>query len=89
MSLVTTLPVKGEQPKVYEIPDADLGKYQVVEGKKDTYAEGKDKLASGKELAGGIDLEKADVQAYSDICICWYYWYGVWYYRYVYCWQWC
>ena len=56
---------------------------------KATYDEAKDKIAGGKELSAGVDLEKADVQAYSDICICYFWWRGVLYYRYQYCWQSC
>ncbi len=89
MALVSTMPEKGQQAKVYDVPDADLAKFPAVESKKDTYEEGKEKVASGKELAGGIELDKADVQAYGNICICWYHWYGRWYYKYVYCWQYC
>jgi hypothetical protein len=31
------MPEKGQQAKVYDIPDADLSKYEAVEGTKATY----------------------------------------------------
>ena len=89
MSLVSTMPQKGQEAKVYDIPDSDLAKYQSVDGTKATYDEAKDKIASGKEIAGGIDLDKTDVQAYSDLCICYFWWNGVLYYRYQPCWASC
>jgi hypothetical protein len=67
MALVSTMPEKGQQAKVYDIPEDQLAKFDVVEGTKATYDE--------------------DVQAYSDICICYFWWRGVLYYRYQYCWQ--
>ena len=40
-------------------------KYESVEGTKaPTTSEGQ--IAGGKELGAGVDLDKADVQAYSD-----------------------
>ena len=87
MALVSTMPEKGQQAKVYDIPDAELAKFDAVEGVKETYDEAKDKVASGKELGSGVDLDKADVQAYSDICVCYFWWRGTLYYRYQYCWQ--
>lgn len=87
MALVSTMPQKGQQAKVYDIPDSDLAKYQAVESTKATYDEAKDKISSGTQIAGGVDLEKADVQAYSDICICYWTWRGILYYRYQYCWE--
>ena len=86
MSLVTTLPDKGNQAKVYDIPAEELAKYESLEVNKTTYDEGKDRLADGKEIGGGLQLDKLDVQAYADdICICYYWWRGVLYYRYCYC----
>jgi len=87
MALVSTMPEKGQQAKVYDIPDSDLAKYKAVEANQTSYDEGKDRLAEGKEMAGGIDLDKQEVQAYNDICICWIKIGGTWYYRYQYCWQ--
>jgi hypothetical protein len=81
------MPEKGGQAKVYDIPDADLSKYEAVEGTKASYDEAKDKVAEGKALAAGVDLDKADVQAYSDICICYFTYRGVLYYKYIYCWE--
>jgi hypothetical protein len=89
MSLVTTLPLKGEAAKVYDIPDSDLAKYQALETNQTPYEEGQDKIAKSQQMAGGLDLDKADVQAYSHICICWIRWGHTWYYRYQYCWQSC
>jgi hypothetical protein len=89
MPLVSTMPEKGGQAKVYDIPDADLAKYETVEATKGTYDEAKDKIAGAKELAGGVDLDKADVKAYSDIYICYFWWRGVLYYRWCYSWQEC
>jgi hypothetical protein len=89
MPLVTTLPKKGESAKVYDVPDAELSKYEALEAKQTSYDEGKDRLAEGEEIAGGVELDKADVQAYSNICICWIHLGHRWYYRYQYCWQSC
>ena len=89
MPLVTTLPKKGESAKAYDIPESDLAKYQAVEAKQTSYDEGKDRVGEGEEIAGGIELDKADVQAYSHICICWIHLGHRWYYRYQYCWQSC
>jgi hypothetical protein len=83
--LVTTLPKLGTQAKVYDVPEADLSKYETVEATKTTYDEGKDLIAKGEEVAGGMQLDKMDVQAYgNDICICYFWWHGVLYYRYCY-----
>ena len=64
MSLVSTMPKKGEQAKVYDVPDAELAKYEAVEAKQTSYDEGKDRLAEGEEIAGGVEFDKGDVQAY-------------------------
>ena len=64
------------------LPDTKVGTFTQA-----LYDEAKDKIAGGKELGAGVDLDKADVQAYSDICICYFWWRGVLYYRYQYCWQ--
>lgn len=87
MALVSTMPEKGGQAKVYDIPEADLAKYEAVEGTKATYDEAKDKVAEGKALSAGVDLDKMEVQAYSDICICYFTYHGVLYYKYIYCWE--
>ena len=89
MALVSTMPAKGQEAKVYDIPDAELSKFKTVEGKQAPYDEAKDKVSEGTELAGGIDLDKADVQAYGHVCICYFVWGGRWWYRYQYCWQHC
>lgn len=89
MSLVTTVPQKGQEPKVFDIPDAELAKYEAVEASQTSLDEGKERIAEGEQLAGGLDLDKTDVQAYGHICICWYRIRRRWYYRYVYCWQYC
>ena len=89
MSLVTTMPKKGEQSRVYDIPDAELARYESLEAKQTTYDEGKDRLPEGEEIAGGVELDQKDVQAYGDICICWIHLGKRWYYRYQYCWQSC
>lgn len=89
MALVSTMPAKGQTAKVYDIPDAELAKFKTLEATKSTYEEGKEKIASGKEMAGGVDLDKTDVQAYGDLCIC-YIWDGYqWWYRYQPCWASC
>lgn len=89
MSLVTTIPKKGEQSKVYDVPEADLAKYEALEAKQTTYDEGKDQLAEGEEMAGSVEIDTSDVQAYGNICICWIHLGRRWYYRYQYCWQHC
>jgi len=89
MAIVTTMPKKGEAGKVYDVPDAELQKFQEVEATKSTYDEGKSQIQGGEELAGAVDLDKMDVQAYSDICICYFRYYGRLYYKYIYCWQSC
>jgi hypothetical protein len=63
MPLVSTLPKKGESAKVYDVPEAELAKYQAVEAKQTSYDEGKDRLGEGEEIAGSIDIDKSDVQA--------------------------
>ena len=83
--LVTTLPKKGSEAKVFNIPEADLSKYETVEATMTTYDEGKDRVAEGEQIEGGLQLDKIDVQAYSEICICYYWWRGVLYYKYCYC----
>ena len=83
------MPIKGEKAKVYDIPDADLAKYQALETNQTTYDEGKDRIAKGEKIVGGLDLDKTEVQAYSHICICWIHFGHRWYYRYQYCWQSC
>ena len=88
MSLVTTVPKKGEDAKVYDVPEAELAKYEAVEASQTSYEEGKDRLAEGEELAG-VEFDKDDVQAYGNICICWIRMGHRWYYRYQYCWQSC
>ena len=45
------MPEKGGQAKVYDIPDADLAKYEAVEGTKATYDEAKEKIAVVKNSA--------------------------------------
>ena len=87
MPLVTTLPKKGESAKAYDIPDSELAKYEAVEAKQTSYDEGKDRVGEGEEIAGGMEI--GDVQAYSNICICWIHIGHRWYYRYQYCWQSC
>ena len=89
MSLVTTLPQKGQEAKIYEIPDSELAKFEAAEANQTSYDEGKEKLSSGEQLAGGLDLDDKDVQAYGNICICWIRIGRRWYYRYQYCWQHC
>ena len=89
MPLVTTVPTKGESAKVYDIPEGDLSKYEAVEATQSSYEEAKDKISGGQELAGGLEIDKTDVQAYGGICICYFWWRGVLYYRYQYCWQHC
>lgn len=89
MALVSTMPAKGQDAKVYDIPDSELAKFQAVEGQQTPYDDAKDKIADGAELAGGIDLDKADVQAYGHVCVCYFWWGGRWWYRYQYCWQHC
>jgi len=88
MALVTTIAKKGEQSKVYDVPEAELAKYEAAEANQTSYEEGKDKLAEGEELAG-LEFDKGDVQAYGNICICWIRMGHRWYYRYQYCWQSC
>jgi hypothetical protein len=62
-----------------------LSKYETVEATKTTYDEGKDLIAKGEEVAGGMQLDKMDVQAYgNDICNCYFWLHGVLYYRYCY-----
>jgi len=51
MSLVTTMPKKGEGSKVYDVPDAELAKYEPLEAKQTSYEEGKDRIAEGEERA--------------------------------------
>jgi len=89
MALVSTMPAKGQQAKVYDIPDAELAKFQTVDATQASYEEGKEKVSGGKELAGSLDLDKADVQAYHHVCICYFWWGGQWWYKYQYCWQHC
>jgi len=89
MPLVTTLPRKGESAKAYDIPESELVKYQPVEANQTSYDEGKDRLSAAEEIAGGIDIDKPDVQAYDKICICWIHTTSGGYYRYQYCWQSC
>ncbi len=50
---------------------------------------GLSQIQGGEELAGAVDLDKMDVQAYSDICICYFRYHGRLYYKYIYCWQHC
>jgi hypothetical protein len=89
MPLVTTLPKKGGSAKAYDIPESELAKYEAVEAKQTSYDEGKGRVGEGEEIAGGIEIDQADVQAYSNICICWIHIGHRWYYRYQYCWQSC
>jgi hypothetical protein len=89
MSLVSTLPKKGDQAKVYDVPDAELARYEALEANQTTFAEGKDRLGEAEEIAGGVEFNKDDVEAYGDICICWIHVGRRWYYRYQYCWQSC
>jgi hypothetical protein len=89
MALVTTVPFEGGEAKVYDIPDGDLAKYEAVEAKNEPYDQAKDTVSGGTQMAGGIDLDKEDVQAYGRICICYFWWGGRLYYRYQYCWQHC
>lgn len=66
MAVVSTLPKPGSQAKFYEIPDADLDKYQALEvkavGESDNAPEGGGNAeqveAPGSAIAGG------DVEAY-------------------------
>ena len=92
MAVVTTMPEKGGSTKAYEIPDEELSKYQQVEAQKTQYdetPEGAEK-GSDNELGGALDMQQlGDVQAYHHICICWYRIRHRWYYRYVYCWEYC
>jgi hypothetical protein len=69
MALVTTVPTGGEEPKVYDIPEGELSKYEAVEAKQEPYDAAKDKVSEGTKLAGGVDLDKEDVQAYGNVCI--------------------
>ena len=87
MALVTTIAKKGEQSKVYDVPEADLTKYEALETQQTTYEEGKDRVAEGEERAGSVEFDTGDVQAYGNICICWIHIGRRWYYRYQYCWQ--
>ena len=89
MALVTTVPTGGEEPKVYDIPEGDLSKYEAVEAKQEPYDQATDTVSGGTQLAGGVEIDKEDVQAYGNICICYFWWRGVLYYRYQYCWQHC
>ena len=89
MALVTTVSTAGEAAKVFDIPDAELAKYEAVEAYQQPYEEAKDKVSGGTEMPGGIEISKADVQAYGHICICYFWWGGTLYYRYQYCWQRC
>ena len=89
MSLVSSLPKKGEQSKVYDVPDAELAKYEALEANQTTYEEGKDRVAEGEEIAGSVEFDKGDVQAYGGICICWIRMGHRCYYPYLYCWQSC
>jgi len=53
MSLVTTMPKKGEGSKVYDVPDAELAKYEPLEAKQTSYEEGKDRIeviSNGKQM---------------------------------------
>ena len=45
MSLVTTMPKKGEGSKVYDVPDAELAKYEALEANQTSYDEGKERVA--------------------------------------------
>ena len=89
MALVTTVPTGGEQAKVYDIPESELSKYEAIETKQEPYEQAKDTVSGGTQVAGGVDISKEDVQAYSEICICYWWWRGVLYYRTQYCWQSC
>ncbi len=89
MAIVTTMPSKGGTAKVYDVPDAELSKYTEVEATKATYDEGQSQIQGAEELGGALDLDKMDVQAYSDICICYFRWGRRLYYKYIYCWQSC
>jgi len=91
MAIVSTMPEKGQEAKVYDIPDADLASYTPVEGEKTQHGEKKEGAEDAQELggSGSIDLSKMEVQAYGDVCICWYRVRRRWYYRYVWCWQSC
>ena len=89
MAIVSTMPKKGETAKAYDIPDAELSKYTEVQATKGTYDETQDKIQGAEEIggSGAVDLDKMDVQAYSDICICYFTYGGRVYYKYIYCWQ--
>lgn len=89
MALVTTVSIEGGEAKVYDIPDEALAKYEAVEAKQEPYDQAKDTVAGGTQMAGGVEIEKEDVQAYGNICICYFWWHGRLYYRYQYCWQHC
>jgi len=44
----------GTPAKVFDIPEADLSKYEAVEVTKTTYDEGKDRIAEGEETVGRL-----------------------------------
>lgn len=89
MPLVTTLPKKGEPAKTYNIPESELAKYEAVAAKQTSYDEGKDRVSEAEQIAGGLDVDTSDVQAYSNLCICWFLVGHRIYYRYQDCWQSC
>lgn len=74
MAIVTTVPIKGQSSQAYDIPDADLKKYSMVQTK---FVEGEDALpgATNVEEAESFAEDKGDVEAYGYRCYCWY-WVG-------------
>jgi hypothetical protein len=81
MALVTSMAEKGQSPRIFNIPDGDLAKYEVqIE---------ESKLAqSGEAVAGAENARElaaanpgGDVQAYGGWCRCYFRMGGEWWYK--------
>ena len=75
MAIVTTVPKKGETSQAYNIPDADLAKYDKAQTR---FVEGEEMIAGAANVEEGEPIadEGAEVEAYAHrICYCWY-WVG-------------
>lgn len=90
MAIVSTLPQMGGEPTFYEIPDADLEKYQALEikavGEDENPPEGAEK-AEQIEAPGAAQPE-AEVQAYRRRHLARCFVYNR-YTGYIYYWYWC
>jgi hypothetical protein len=54
-----------KQSRAYDVPEAELARYESLEAKLTPYDEGKDGLPEGEEIAGGVEFDQKDVHARS------------------------